>query len=96
MVPIRPPGLEKALDRKAWWPHPGHGNRPRAHIERPSEDAGKAERVIDLVDKVAALRPVATTAAPASIASDGHVSGIGLAHGKTIGFGAILATHSRG
>ncbi len=33
------------------------------------------------------LRPVATTAAPAALASHGHISGIGLEHTKTMGSG---------
>ena len=34
-------------------------------------------------------RPVATTAAPASLASHGHISGMGLAQTKTMGSGAM-------
>src|SRR5450756_65189 len=39
-------------------------------------------------------RPVATTAAPAALASQGHISGTGLAQMKTIGSGAIALIQS--
>ncbi len=39
------------------------------------------------------LRPVATTRAPASIASQGHISGIGFAHAKTMASSAIVLIH---
>src|SRR3972149_10430774 len=39
-------------------------------------------------------RPVATTRAPASFASQGHTSGIGLGHAKIIESFAIVDTHS--
>src|SRR5208337_1831024 len=38
--------------------------------------------------------PVATTRAPASFASQGQISGIGLAHAKIMESSAIDATHS--
>ena len=39
-------------------------------------------------------RPVATTAAPAPLASQGQISGTGLAHAKTMGSLPIFSTHS--
>ena len=58
----------------------------------PRKMPGKPRELLTWLAK--SPRPVATTAAPAAIASHGHISGIGLAHRKTIAFFPIFATHS--
>ena len=49
----------------------------------PRKMPGKPSELLTWLGK--SERPVATTAAPASLASQGQISGIGLAQTKTIG-----------
>jgi len=67
-------------------------DRPGPDIQGAPEDAGEAEGVVDLVREVG--RPVATIRAPASLASQGQISGMGLASANTMASLAMVATHS--